>query len=340
MAQGQSRRPCRRGAEGGAGALNSHDHPHPPAADAPGHPSPASGRGTIRSDAKPLSRGAGEGADGHTPEAGEGTSLAAGAVAVLTAADPAQKVAVSREVAAAWRRGGMAVGTATPPARPARPERPKLQPPREMRRRRNLGSPAGRIALIHALAHIELNAIDLGWDIIARFSGENLPHEFFDDWVGVAAEEAEHFALLAARLATLGAAYGDLPAHDGLWEAAAKTAHDLLARLAVVPLVLEARGLDVTPEMMRRLERAGDTESAAILERIYADEIGHVAVGARWFARLCAARGLDPTATFRDRVARHFTGTLKPPFNHAARAAAGLPSGFYAEFHAPGPAGG
>jgi uncharacterized ferritin-like protein (DUF455 family) len=198
-----------------------------------------------------------------------------------------------------------------------------------MRRRRNLGSPAGRIALIHALAHIELNAIDLGWDIIARFSGEDLPREFFHDWAGVAAEEAEHFALLAARLEALGAAYGDLPAHDGLWEAAANTAHDLLARLAVVPLVLEARGLDVTPEMMRRLERAGDTESAAILERIYTDEIGHVAVGTRWFARLCAARGLDPAATFRDRVARHFTGALKPPFNHAAREAAGIPSEFY-----------
>jgi len=224
----------------------------------------------------------------------------------------------------------MEVGTATPPARPARPERPPLQPPRDMKRRRNLGSPAGRIALIHALAHIELNAIDLGWDIIARFSGEDLPDQFFADWVGVAAEEAEHFALLDARLATLGASYGDLPAHDGLWEAAANTAHDLLARLAVVPLVLEARGLDVTPEMIRRLERAGDVESAAILDRLYADEIGHVAVGARWFETLCRARYLDPVATFRDRVSRHFTGALKPPFNDAARTAAGLRREFYA----------
>ncbi len=199
-----------------------------------------------------------------------------------------------------------------------------------MKRRRNLGSPTGRIALIHALAHIELNAIDLGWDIVARFSGEGLPQAFFDDWVGVAVEEAEHFALLEARLAALGAAYGDLPAHDGLWEAAASTAHDLLARLAVVPLVLEARGLDVTPAMMRRLERAGDLESAAILERLYRDEIGHVAVGARWFAEICRARGLDPALTFRDLVSRHFTGALKPPFNHAAREAAGMPEAFYA----------
>ena len=199
-----------------------------------------------------------------------------------------------------------------------------------MKRRRNLGSAAGRVALLHALAHIELNAIDLAWDIVGRFSRDDLPKAFFDDWVGVAAEEAEHFSLLDARLADLGAAYGDLPAHDGLWEAAAATAHDLLARLAVVPLVLEARGLDVTPEMIRRLERAGDLDSAVILERIYTDEIGHVAVGARWFARLCEQRGLDPSATFQANVRRYFTGALKPPFNLAARDEAGLPADFYA----------
>ena len=319
---------------------------------------------------KSPSRQAGEGGSGQRPETGEGLSLAGDAVAVLTAAEPAQKVALSREVAARWRGGGVPVGVAEPPIRPARPERPPLLPPRDMKRRRNLGSPAGRIALIHALAHIELNAIDLAWDIVARFavfssadadaapahsptrppnesmligwpgggvgrSGSEpggasaLPKAFFDDWVGVAAEEAEHFALLDARLAALGAAYGDLPAHDGLWEAAANTAHDLLARLAVVPLVLEARGLDVTPEMMRRVERAGDLESAAILDRIYRDEIGHVAVGSRWFAEICRARGLDPAPTFRDLVSRHFTGALKPPFNHAGREAAGLPREFY-----------
>jgi uncharacterized ferritin-like protein (DUF455 family) len=199
-----------------------------------------------------------------------------------------------------------------------------------MRRRRNFGSPSGRIALLHALAHIELNAIDLAWDIIARFSAETLPREFFADWVGVAAEEAEHFALLAARLRALGAAYGDLPAHDGLWEAAAVTAHDLIARLAVVSLVLEARGLDVTPEMMRRLERVGDGDSAAILERLYTDEIGHVAVGARWFDKLCRERGLDPVATFHDRIDRYFTGALKPPFNDWARDRANMPAAYYA----------
>jgi uncharacterized ferritin-like protein (DUF455 family) len=238
-------------------------------------------------------------------------------------------VALSRALAVRWRAGRMAIGRARPPLRPARPERPELRPPRDMPRRRNFGSPAGRVALLHALAHIELNAIDLAWDLLARFGDSGLPRAFFDDWLGVAAEEAEHFALLAARLEALGSAYGALPAHDGLWEAAAATAHDLIARLAVVPLVLEARGLDVTPAMMLRLERAGDRESAAILARIYQDEIGHVAVGLRWFDRLCHAHGLDPEAAFHDRVRRYFKGALKPPFNCAARDKAGLPAAYY-----------
>jgi uncharacterized ferritin-like protein (DUF455 family) len=257
------------------------------------------------------------------------TSLAAAAVAVLTTPEPARKVVLSRATAARWRAGAMAVGRAVAPARPARPDRPVLLPPREVPKRRNFGSPAGRIALLHALAHIELNAIDLAWDILARFGGEALPPDFFADWLDVAAEEAEHFELLSDRLAAVGSCYGALPAHDGLWEAAAATAHDLLARLAVVPLVLEARGLDVTPEMVRRLERAGDKESAAVLETIYRDEIGHVAVGARWFRHCCRMRGLEPRAAFHDRVRRHFTGVLKPPFNHQARRRAGLPACYY-----------
>ncbi|HZT87679.1 MAG TPA: ferritin-like domain-containing protein [Stellaceae bacterium] len=256
-------------------------------------------------------------------------ALAAGAVAVLETADPAAKVAASRALAAHWRGGGMAVGTTLPPARPARPNRPVLLPPKAMPRRRSFGSAGGRVALLHALAHIELNAIDLGWDIVARFSGEALPREFYDDWVSVAAEEAEHFAMLARRLGELGAAYGDLPAHDGLWQAAAATADDLLARLAVVPLVLEARGLDVTPAMIERLHAAGDAASAAILARLYRDEIGHVATGARWFDRLCRARRLAPREIFRDRIGRFFKGELKPPFNRAARDAAGVPREFY-----------
>jgi uncharacterized ferritin-like protein (DUF455 family) len=206
-----------------------------------------------------------------------------------------------------------------------------------MPKRRAFGSMAGRIALVHALAHIELNAIDLGWDLVARFSGQKLPHAFFDDWVSVATEEAYHFELLAGRLAEFGVAYGDLPAHDGLWQAAAATADDLLARLAVVPLVLEARGLDVTPEMAARLERIGDLRTAAILQRIYRDEIGHVAIGLRWFEHLCQTRGLNPEAVFHERVRRCFKGDLKRPFNHEARAAAGFPAPYYEPLAEPDP---
>ena len=256
-------------------------------------------------------------------------TLAQGAAAILGAADPVEKVALSRALAARWRDGDMAIGWASPPDRPARLGCPVLRPPRDMPRRRNFGSLAGRVALLHALAHIEFNAIDLAWDLVARFGNHGLPRAFFDDWLCVAADETEHFGLLAARLATLGSAYGALPAHDGLWEAAAATAHDLIARLAIVPLVLEARGLDVTPEMIRRLERAGDPESAQILARIYEDEIGHVAVGLRWFERSCRDDGLQPEAAFHDRVRRYFKGALKPPFNRQARDKAGVPASYY-----------
>jgi uncharacterized ferritin-like protein (DUF455 family) len=256
-------------------------------------------------------------------------NLTSGAVEILATADPAAKASASRQLAEIWDAGELDVGCSLPPLRSARPARPQLRPPKEMPKRRAFGSPAGRIALLHALAHIELNAIDLAWDIIARFSHEPLPRAFFDDWVGVAAEEALHFEMLVQRLAVFGARYGDLPAHDGLWESAAATADDLLARLAVVPLVLEARGLDVTPEMAATLERVGDQESAAVLRRIYCDEIGHVAVGVRWFDELCRAGGLIPEEKFHELVPRYFKGELKPPFNHEARAAAEFPARYY-----------
>lgn len=198
-----------------------------------------------------------------------------------------------------------------------------------MPKRRAFGSLAGRVALLHALAHIELNAIDLAWDLVARFSCEAPSRAFIDDWVGVASEEAVHFDLLARRLADFGAQYGDLPAHDGLWESAVATGDDLLARLAVVPLVLEARGLDVTPGMMAQLKRVGDPQSAAVLQEIYCDEIGHVAVGMRWFDCLCRLRGLTPEDVFADRVRRFFKGELKPPFNREARSTAGFPAHYY-----------
>lgn len=257
-------------------------------------------------------------------------TLAAAAVGVLQTADPAKKAEASRATAAAWRDGGiLEVGTAPAPGRPARPARPELLAPREMPVRRKGASVEKRIALLHALAHIELNAIDLAWDMVARFSSEDLPPAFFDDWVAVADDEARHFQMLSARLGDFGAAYGDLPAHDGLWEAAAETAHDLLARLAVVPMVLEARGLDVTPGMIRQLTGHGDTESAALLEVIYEDEKAHVAAGSRWFAHVAEARGLDPEAAWQDMVRTYFRGALKRPFNEDARREAGLAPALY-----------
>jgi uncharacterized ferritin-like protein (DUF455 family) len=198
-----------------------------------------------------------------------------------------------------------------------------------MPRRRGAGSLAHRIALLHAVAHIELNAIDLAWDLIARFAAHDLPRVFYDDWVAVAEQEATHHALVAARLEALGAAYGDLPAHDGLWQAAQATAHDLLARLAIVPLVLEARGLDVTPEMIEKLKRQDDAASVAALETIYREEVEHVAAGQRWFRFECARRGVEPVETYRALVRQYHRGGLKPPFNHTARMQAGFDAAFY-----------
>ena len=256
-------------------------------------------------------------------------TLAARAVDVLTAPDPADKQALSAAAVAAWRGSALAVGQATPPDRPGRPARPELKAPRDMPRRRAAQTLAGRIALLHALAHIELNAIDLACDIIARFPGDGLPREYHDDWVTVADEEARHFEMLSGRLADFDASYGDLPAHDGLWQAAEKTSHDLLARLAVVPLILEARGLDVTPAMIANLRRADDAASAEILETIYRDEIGHVEIGRRWFEHVCRSRGVAPVATFHALVRAHFHGRPKPPFNAEARGRAGFGPEYY-----------
>jgi uncharacterized ferritin-like protein (DUF455 family) len=215
------------------------------------------------------------------------------------------------------------------PDRPGRPGRPEYLPPNRMPNRRRGGSPAARIAMLHAFAHIEFNAIDLALDAAGRF-GEAMPHVFVTDWLSVAADEAMHFALLERRLQSLGSHYGALPAHDGLWEAAESTRDDLLARLAIVPMVLEARGLDVSPATVARLESAGDARSAAILKRIYSDEIRHVGIGSKWFLRLCREQNLVPGICWQNLVATRFRGALKPPFNDSARESAGLPREFYA----------
>ena len=236
----------------------------------------------------------------------------------------------ARGAARAWRRGALAheFGLAMP-ERPARPAAPILLPPARMPKRGKAGSERSRIAMLHALAHIEFGAIDLAFDMAGRF-GAGLPPAFIDDWLGVGADEAIHFALLDRRLRALGSCYGALPAHDGLWQAAADTAHDLLARLAVVPMVLEARGLDVTPATVAAFERAGDARAAAILSRIYRDEIRHVAAGTRWFRLVCESHAVAPVAHWQMLIRTHFRGTVKPPFNDSARGEAGLSRDFYA----------
>lgn len=252
-------------------------------------------------------------------------SLSEAACRVLGCPDPSQKAELTGAFVAAWRAGKIEdIGREPPPDRPARPAEPALKAPRELAKRKITQAPAGRIALLHALAHIELNAIDLSWDIVARFPDAELPRAFYDDWLKVAEEEAKHYSLLAERLAALGSHYGTLPAHDGLWQASQDTAHDLLARLAVVPMVLEARGLDVTPAMIQRLKTVNDDESAAVLEVIYHDEIGHVAIGHRWFLWLCDQRNLAPRQTWIETVRQHFKGQIKPPFNEDGRRQAGL----------------
>ena len=260
------------------------------------------------------------------------STLRGAARAVVAAPDPVEKVRLAQIAGAAWRDRRLPIGarsTAEPmPDRPGRPAKPELLSPRAMPRRSTQGL-RGRIALLHAMAHIELNAVDMTWDLVGRFAHVALPRSFFDDWVEVAAEEAGHFALVSRRLGELGAAYGDLPAHDGLWQAAQATADSLIARIAIVPLVLEARGLDVSPGLIASLEAAGDTASAAVLGVIYQDEKRHVAYGAKWFRWLAEQAGLAPEPLFHDLVRRNFRGGLKPPFNDRARAEAGLMPGFF-----------
>lgn len=256
--------------------------------------------------------------------------LSGAVTTALNTAGPQAKAGCVREIWRRWRDDAFdEIGKTLPPSRPARPDHPHLGSPRDLPRRRVTAGVPGRVALLHAVAHIELNAVDLACDIIVRFPEQRMPWAFHDDWMRVAADEARHFTLLSARLAELDAAYGDLPAHDGLWQAAEGTSADLAARLAVVPLVLEARGLDVTPAMIARLRAVGDDASADILHIIHDDEISHVAVGKRWFEYICRRDGHVPVTHWQALVRRHFKGVLKAPFNDASRAAAGFSAAFY-----------
>lgn len=251
------------------------------------------------------------------------------ALAVLSAADPDEKRRRARALARGWRRGSLAHAfPCAMPDQPAWPDQPILQPPGRMKRRK-LGSEHGRIALIHALAHIEFVAIDLAADLIGRF-GAQFPRPFCDDWVAVLADEAMHFAILNRRLHSLGSHYGALPAHAGLWDSAAHTSDDALARLAIVPMVLEARGLDVTPATIERFEAVGDSVTARLLTRIYTDEIRHVSAGTIWFQWMCDERRIPAIESWQNIVKQRFRGELKPPFNDSARRRAGLTQDFYA----------
>jgi len=260
------------------------------------------------------------------------TSLAQAAQVIVCIDDVLVKVVSAKSLAKLWFSRNIPAfrpcQVITMPHRPGRPAKPELLPPRHMPKRSRSGA-KGRFALLHALAHIELSAVDMTWDLIARFASVEMPRVFFDDWVQVGLEEAKHFELLHQRLIELGGAYGDLPAHDGLWQAAQETGHDLLARLAIVPLVLEARGLDVGPEMITALQNAGDQPSADILKIIYRDEKKHVAAGMRWFRYICQREGRPLESTYHRMVRQHFRAPMKPPFNQEARSEAGLTPGFY-----------
>ena len=238
--------------------------------------------------------------------------------------DPAAKCAAVRDFAAAFAEGQVRQDPdcpLLPIGPPGRPERPLLVAPSQVPRRR-LGSRDGRAALVHAVAHIEFNAINLALDAIYRF--RDMPAAYYADWLSVAVDESRHFALVQQRLESLGRRYGDLPAHNGLWEMAEKTADSCLQRMALVPRVLEARGLDVTPGMIRRLAAVGDHDTVAVLEVILEEEVRHVAIGTRWFRHCCGAAGLEPGSTFLDLLRAHYANLPRGPFNLDARLAAGF----------------
>ena len=259
-------------------------------------------------------------------------TLREAAVGVLLTGEAAEKAAAARQLRARWDAGELQREGDAPamPDRPARPAQPELLRPSAMPKRGRAGSPRTRFAMLHALAHIELNAIDLAVDMAGRW-GPEMPPAFASDWLKVADDEARHFTMLSGLLADAGGTYGDLPAHDGLWEAAEATHMHLEARLVIVPQVLEARGLDVTPALIARFRAAGDVAAASVLEVILADEVTHVEAGNRWFRKLCAESVPEPAARFRELVQTYFRGPVKPPFNDSARSRAGLTTDWYTE---------
>jgi len=258
------------------------------------------------------------------PEAADFSLLDAACIC-MAAVDPLEKVALTQHYAARYRAGTLKLPAEAPEPEPIRaPGRPPqlvLVHPRDLPRR-GLGSVDGRAAFIHAIAHIELNAIDLAWDAVYRFRG--LPGSFYADWVSCADDESRHFVLLRDRLLAHGHEYADFPAHNGLWEMCEKTAHDGLARMALVPRVLEARGLDVTPAMISKLRSLGDATTADVLEVILREEVAHVAAGTRWYHWYCARAGVEPRTRFKELLGEYAGGYLRGPFNLEARLLAGF----------------
>lgn len=243
---------------------------------------------------------------------------------VLQVCDPQQKCQLTQQLYEDWLQQKCTLENENPPhpiGEAGRPEKPELVPPREVTSR-GVGSEQGRVILAHALAHIEFNAINLALDAAYRF--RNMPAEYYGDWLKVAAEEVYHFSLLRDYLQRRGHDYGDFPAHQSLWEMAQRTAHDVMVRMALVPRVMEARGLDVTPGLIKKLQHAKDNELAAHLEIIHRDEIGHVAIGSKWFRYVCEQRKLDARATFRRLVDEYMKGSLKGPFDAVVRVQAGF----------------
>ncbi len=254
------------------------------------------------------------------------SGLFAAAERCLACCDPGDKTAMTAEVADAFVNGRLDLYETEPVqpiGSPGRPVRPNLIDLRALPQRK-LGSSEGRACLLHAIAHIEFNAINLAWDAVYRFRG--MPRKYYCDWVSVAADEARHFSLIRSRMSELGYAYGDFDAHNGLWEMAVKTANSCLERMALVPRVLEARGLDVTPGMIARLIAVNDRASAAVLEVILREEVAHVEIGSRWFNWCCERDGLTPIPTFTGLVEHYFGMPLRGPLNREARLRAGFSS--------------
>lgn len=251
--------------------------------------------------------------------------LRVSALRCLLETDPAAKVAQVEAMAQSYAAGGWRVETDGMPMSagviPGRPARPELVPPRLVGRR-SMATVAGRAMLIHSLAYIEFNATNLALDALWRYP--DMPLEYYTDWLRIAREEAIHFTLLSVHLQGLGYQYGDFPAHDSLWEMVEKTRSDILARMALVPRTMEARGLDAIPPLRAKLAQAGDMAAAAILDRTLRDEIGHVEIGNRWYCYLCDRRGLEPVTTYEELTVRYEAPVLKGPFNFEARRSAGF----------------